>query len=113
MLKTPFVATPPSILVFDPDGGVTKACRAAAESIGMPLRVCERRDEATELIPRTRPLAVVCALSAPAADISMLAQLTMDIDSSILSVHGDEPPEALAKRMRQACAEAENRRSSA
>jgi hypothetical protein len=110
-MKTPFVAHPPSILILRADETLVTACKAAAQTLGIAVRV-PRRDEGMQLIQQTRPLVIVCDARAAADETSAATELARTVDASVVTVMGTEPTDALATLLQDACVQAEKKRAS-
>jgi UDP-N-acetylmuramyl tripeptide synthase len=113
MKKTPFVAHPPSILILRADEALVTACKAAAKTLGIPIRVPRKDEGSTVLIQQIRPLVIVCDVRSAADETSAATEVARSVDASVVTVQGTESADTLATLLREACVQAERKRESA
>jgi hypothetical protein len=111
-MKTPFVAYPPSILILRADEALVTACKAAAQTLGIPVRVPRKDEGSTLLIQQTRPLAIVCDARSAGDETSTATEVARSVDASVVTVQGTESADTLARLLQDACVQAERKRAS-
>jgi hypothetical protein len=111
MIRTPFVAHPPSILVIHARSSVVTQCQAAGATLGLPVRIAEDTASAAEIARASRPLVLVCDAAAGIADASLSSHIAAQLDAEVVQVEGGEDPAALVVTLREASARAERRRA--
>jgi hypothetical protein len=112
-MKTPFVAYPPSIFILRADEALVAACKTAAKTLGIPVRVPRKGEGSTLLIEQTRPLVIVCDARWAVEESSGAAELAERVEASVVTVHGTESSDTLARLLQDACVQAEKKRASA
>jgi stage III sporulation protein SpoIIIAA len=112
-MKTPFVAHPPSIFVLRADDALVAACKTAAKTLGIPVRVPRKGEGSTQLIEQTRPLVIVCDAGSAIEESRAATELAERVAASVVMVHGTESSDTLARLLQDACVQAEKRRASA
>ncbi|UQA57999.1 hypothetical protein [Polyangium aurulentum] len=110
MMKTPFVAHPPSILVVHADADMAAACKTAGASMGIPVRRAPTVEAASSIVRDTRPYVIAYDASFAAEIVAVVDKLAAEVDAGVVPLHGGEPQEALTARLREACEGAEKRR---
>lgn len=110
MIKTPFVAHPPSILVVHADADIAAACKAAGASMGIPVRRAPTVEAAGSIVRDTRPYVIAYDASLAAEVVATVGELAAGVDAGLVPLHSGEPSEDLTTRLREACEAAEKRR---
>jgi hypothetical protein len=113
MMKTPFVAHPPSILVVHADVAMGTACKAAGASMGIPVRRVVTVEAASGVVHDTHPYVLAYDEGFAGDAVALLTRLAREVSADLVPLRAGEPQVELTSRLRAACESAEARRASA